>query len=160
MFVFDLLETQKWEIPIDPEIEVIGPDIEIEVKAADIGVDGKIVALDTIVIAPSENLFHHKLMDWLGLPRKSTQRNVTLFAIPSGVEIITLPDCFGPVFSPDGKTLAVAGADRSSLQLWDLPIRRPVVKIVFFSFLAMLLVILSWNSLAFLVKAAKNAKTV
>ena len=64
--------------------------------------------------------------------------------------MISLKDCSNPVFSPDGRTLAVFGADRSSLHLWDLPIRKPIGNILGLAALAAVATLLAFNGLGWL----------
>jgi hypothetical protein len=80
-----------------------------------------------------------------------------LKAFPSGEEIIALENSFCPVFSPDGRTLAVTGANWSSegsyfssLQLWDLPICKPIGKILGLAGLAAAATLLAFNGLGWL----------
>ena len=80
-----------------------------------------------------------------------------LKAFPSGEEIIALENSFCPVFSPDGRTLAVTGANWSSqgtyfssLQLFDLPIRKPIGKILGLAALAAVATLLVINGLGWL----------
>jgi WD40 repeat protein len=90
-------------------------------------------------------------MDWLGIQqRPSSNLSVSLNAIPSGDEIAVLNDCSCPVISPDGKTLAVTSADNASLQLYDLPIRKPIGKILGFAGLAAVATLLAINGLGWL----------
>jgi WD40 repeat protein len=89
--------------------------------------------------------------DWLGIQRRhSSNLCVSLNAIPSGEELAVLKDCSCPVISPDGKTLAVTGADDASLQLWDLPIRKPIGKILGLAALAAVATLLAINGLGWL----------
>jgi WD40 repeat protein len=94
--------------------------------------DGKVIALSrrNWVQSSEKNPWWAWFRDWLGIQEKSTGFQVTLNVLPSGVEMIRLKDCHSPLFSPDGQSLAVSGVDGTSLQLWDLPIRKPIGKIL------------------------------
>ena len=69
--------------------------------------------------------------------------------LPSEKEIIVLKNCSFPVFSHDGKTLAVTGTG-DTLQLWDLPIRKPVGKILGLAGLAAVATLLGLNGIGWL----------
>jgi len=56
--------------------------------------------------------------------------SVSLHRFPSGERFQLLENCASPVFSPDGETLAVISDDFRSFQLWDLPIHKPIGKIL------------------------------
>jgi hypothetical protein len=72
-----------------------------------------------------------------------------LNAFPSGEEFLVLKDCSFPHFSPAGKTLAVSGGD-GTLQLWDLPIRKPIGRILGLAGLAAVATLLAINGLGWL----------
>ena len=76
------------------------------------------------------------LADWLGIAGKPSQYWLTIKSFPSGEHDIVLHDCFLPFFSPDGKTLATTAPEPDCVQLWDLPIGRPVGRILGFAVLA------------------------
>ena len=58
--------------------------------------------------------------------------------------------CSNPLFSPNGRTLAVTGANFSGLQLWDLPIREPIGRILGLGGLAAVATLLAFNGLGWL----------
>jgi WD40 repeat protein len=86
----------------------------------------------------------------LGIHADLSKHYVKLKAFPSGEELCVLKDCRDPIFSPDGRTLAVTSADGKSLQLWDLPIRKPIGKILGFAVLAAVATLLAFNTLGWL----------
>jgi WD40 repeat protein len=88
--------------------------------------------------------------EWLGIQRNDSEFYVVLKDFPSGEEIVVLQNCSYPVFSPDGRTLAVIGADGESLHLWDLPIRKPIGKILGLAGLAAVATLLAFNGLGWL----------
>jgi WD40 repeat protein len=116
--------------------------------------DGKMVALGAVnMIGPPQKSWWGQFTEWLGLQSEHSVRTVILQAFPSGEEITVLPNCSFPVFSPDGRTLAVTSFDGGygeSLQLWDLPIRKPIVKILGLAALAALATVLLINGLGWL----------
>ena len=75
---------------------------------------------------------------------------MSLHAFPSGQEFFVLKNCGNPVFSPDGGTLAVTGADNNSLALWDFPIRKPIGKMLGLAGLAAVATLLAFNGLGWL----------
>jgi hypothetical protein len=75
---------------------------------------------------------------------------VRLNAFPSEEEIIALTDARLPHFSVDGNTLAVRTDTGGSLQLWDLPIRKPIGRILGLAGLAFVATLLTFNGLAWL----------
>src|SRR5262249_31739099 len=91
--------------------------------------DGKTLALGWHdAIAPPQNWFQ----ELLSIKTHPPGSYVSLHSLPSGERVFILEECGYPVFSPDGKTLAVNGANvrnDTSLQLWDFPIRKPIGKI-------------------------------
>jgi hypothetical protein len=76
--------------------------------------------------------------------------HVTLETLPSLEEIVVLKDCRSPVFSPQGNMLAVNGMLDGSFQLWDLPIRKPIDKILGLAGLAAVATLLVINGLGWL----------
>jgi len=86
-------------------------------------------------------------MIWLGLQKDPMTSYVTLNAFPSEEEIISLTDCRLPQFSPDGNTLAIRTDTGGSLQLYDLPIRKPIGKILGLAGLAAVATLLAFNGL-------------
>src|SRR5262249_36811911 len=78
--------------------------------------------------------------------------HVILEAFPSGEALNVLENCTAPMFSPDGRTLAVngIGTDRKTLQIFDLPIRKPLGKILGLAGLAAVATLLAFNGLGYL----------
>jgi len=141
-FVQDLGNRQKKELEAH-----FGDRIEIVALAP----DGKMVALGAVNrIGPPQKSWWKQFTEWLGLQSEHSARSVILQAFPSGEEIAVLPDCSYPVFSPDGRTLAVTNIDEGSLQLWDLPIRKPIGKILGLAGLAAVATLLAINGLGWL----------
>ena len=110
--------------------------------------NGKTIALG-ISRGTEQPSWWSRVRDWLGLEPPSDHW-VTLCAIPSGQETVSLKGCSNPVYSADGRTLAVIGADCSSLQLWDLPIRKPIGKILGLAGLTAIATLLVFNGLGWL----------
>jgi WD40 repeat protein len=116
-FVFDLDSGQRTELD-SPCAAAITPY-------------GKTIAQhDYRVAARYVNNWWTTFMIWLGLQSDPMTSYVTLNAFPCDEEIIALSDCALPQFSPDSKTLAGRTRTGGSLQLWDLPIRKPIGKIL------------------------------
>jgi WD40 repeat protein len=136
-FIYDLITSEKREFPVN----------WISSTAA-IAPDGKTVALGDI--PDEEESLWSWLRDLLGIQGNPSKYDVRLNAFPSGEEIIVLKNCYSPVFSPDGRTLLVEGADGKSLQLWDLPIRKPIGKILGLAGLATVATLLAFNGLRWL----------
>jgi WD40 repeat protein len=84
--------------------------------------------------------------EWLGIQGEPLE-TVSLKNSPWGEEIIVLEDCIAPVFSRDGKNLLVTGSKDRSLQLWDLPIRKPIGKILGVAGLAAVATLLAFKGL-------------
>jgi WD40 repeat protein len=141
-FVQDLGNGQK------KELEAHFGDLIEKVALAP---DGKMVALGAVnVIGPPQKSWWKQFTEWLGLQSKRSVRSVILQAFPSGEEITVLPNCSSPVFSPDGRTLAVTSFDGDSLQLWDLPIRKPIGKILSLAGVAAVATLLALGGLGWL----------
>jgi WD40 repeat protein len=111
--------------------------------------DGESVAIgvEQSFATLSTKSWWHSFTEWLGIQIARSDYYVSLRAFPSGEEITVLNDCMSPVLSPDGRTLAVTSADGKSLQLWDLPIRKPIGKILAQAGLAALATLLAFNGL-------------
>jgi WD40 repeat protein len=107
---------------------------------------------------PQQSSWWTRFTQWLGI-RGEPSFYVTLKTFPSADEIVVLKDCRSPVFSPDGKMLAVNGMLDGSLQLWDLPIRKPIGKILGLAGLAAVATLLAFNGLGWL-RRRKNKSTV
>jgi WD40 repeat protein len=86
----------------------------------------------------------------LGIQAETSEYYVVLQTFPSGEKLIVLNDCHSPLFSPDGKILAVRGSADGSLQLWDLPIRKPIGKILGLAALAAVATLPAFNGLGWL----------
>jgi len=120
--------------------------------------DGKTIAL-VIWREIEQTSWWSKVRHWLRLQEVASSYSVTLCAIPSGQETVSLKDCSNPVFSPDGRTLAVIGADCSSLQLWDLPIRKPIGKILGLAGLAFVATLLAFNGIGWLRRSFQGVRS-
>jgi hypothetical protein len=68
----------------------------------------------------------------------ATNTAMKLFDLSSNAELATIPDAAIAGFAPDGTTLVV-GQGENKLHLYDLPLRKPLIKITGLSLLAMLL---------------------
>ena len=90
--------------------------------------------------------------NWLGTKSERSDYFVVLRSFPAGDEVAFLNDCRSPMFSLDGRTLAVTSADGKSLQLWDFPIRKPIGKILGLAGLAAVATLLAFNALGWLRK--------
>jgi WD40 repeat protein len=138
-FIRDLATGEKNAIPFMPQTAkaVMSPD-------------GKTIAVEAFAADLPDKSWWTEFMHWLGKPREVALDNwVTLNAFPSDEEIIALEGYRSPVFSPDGETLAVMAND-GSLQLWDLPIRKPIGKILGLTALAAVATLLAINDLGWL----------
>jgi WD40 repeat protein len=142
IFVFNLITKQEIEIAAVVERVVISPD-------------NQTIACE-LVSDLEDASWWVKVTDWLGIREDSSAFSVSLRAFPAGDEITVLKNCISPVFSPDGKTLAVLGLEgnlevaKGNLQLYDLPIRKPIVKILGLAGLAALATVLLINGLGWL----------
>ncbi|HMF19656.1 MAG TPA: hypothetical protein VKE98_20790, partial [Gemmataceae bacterium] len=135
-FLFDLFTGQRRELKKEESPYALSPD-------------GQTIAVDHTVTPLPQPSWWGGMMEWLGIRQPSSTRFVTLKATSSGEEIATLHGCMYPGFSPSGKTLVVSGSD-GSLQLWDLPIRKPVGKILGLAGLAAVATLLAFNGLGWL----------
>jgi hypothetical protein len=90
----------------------------------------------------------NRFMEWLGIPEDPEDiHHVILMTVDSGEEVVALKRCVSPMFSPDGKTLAVFHPQYNFLQLYDLPIRKPIGKILGLAGLAAVATLLAINGL-------------
>ena len=145
VFVFDLATGEKQKFKSEHSTYSRG---------AAMAPDGQTVALgwSGFLKLPWWNWFQ----EWLGKQEDpygvvlAPQYHVALHAFPSGEELLVLKNCTSPIFAPDGKTLAVIGADGTSLQLWDLPIRKPIGKILGLAGLAAVATLLVFQGLGWL----------
>jgi hypothetical protein len=136
-FVFDLDSGQRTEL--------LGP------CEAAITPYGKTIAQhDWLTMTRYEGNWWTTFMIWLGLQKDPMTSYVTLNAFPSEEEIISLTDCRLPQFSPDGNNLAIRTDTGGSLQLYDLPIRKPIGKILGLAALAAVATLLAINGLGWL----------
>jgi WD40 repeat protein len=115
--------------------------------------DSKTIALELYVIAsgaPPEKSWWNQFMEWFGIQKTfAEERNVVLKTFPSKKETYVLKNCSCPVFSPDGTTLAVVGTD-GKVQLWDLPIGKPIGKILGLAGVAAVATLLAFNGIGWL----------
>src|SRR5262249_9007009 len=112
--------------------------------------DSQTIALEQFMgSAPQQSSWWGRLTEWLGIRDRLSKHTVVLKGFPSEQEIFVLKDCTNPVFSPDGKPLAVKGIDGNP-QLWALPIRKPIGKIVGLSALVAVATLLPFNGLGWL----------
>src|SRR5262249_15261326 len=116
--------------------------------------DGKLLAVgDSTWPVTHDNTWWNWFTGWLRRQDNPTGFRVLLKSLPSGEQVVVLPGCLWPVISPDGKTLAVtfwSDLERTSVQLWDLPIRKPIGKILGLSALAAVATLLAFNGLDWL----------
>lgn len=116
--------------------------------------DGKIIAWHDLIQLPQAippplptKSWWTQFTEWLGIHYDNPSGKVLkLQEFPSGREIVELRECEWPTFSPEGRTLAVKSTD-GSLQLWDLPIRTPIGKILGLAGLAALATLLAFKGL-------------
>jgi WD40 repeat protein len=134
VIVVDLISGKKHEITTT------------DFEKAHLAPDGKTVAIG--VWPDSEEMsFWDRIMDWLGLQETPDGHYlVKLIDVSSEQDVANLIGYMSPTFSPDGKTLATA--NMKSLQLWDLPIRKPIGKILGLAGLAFMATLLASNGLA------------
>lgn len=71
-----------------------------------------------------QSTYHPLKWIFFGEPSREPRQRIHLFDPEAGREVGRIPDGQSAAFSPDERTLAVALAD-GSVQLWDLPLRRP-----------------------------------
>jgi WD40 repeat protein len=101
-------------------------------------------------LTPQQKSWWNWFTDWLGLQRNLPDLYIILKAFPSGEELAVLRNCSAPMFSPDGRTLAVHDIDGKTLELFDLPIRKPIGKILGLAALAAVATLLALNGLGWL----------
>ena len=143
LFVFDLASGQKQKFP---------PASMGSTGAAAIAPDGQTLAWarNSSFNLPQKSMWS-MFKELLGIPEDPPAgEDVSLHAFPSGQEFFVLKNCGNPVFSPDGGTLAVTGADNNSLALWDFPIRKPIGKMLGQAGLAAVATLLVLNALGWL----------
>jgi WD40 repeat protein len=110
--------------------------------------DGKTVAIGGWPDS-EEMSFWDRIMDWLGLQETPDGHYlVKLIDVSSEQDVANLIGYMSPTFSPDGKTLATA--NMKSVQLWDLPIRKPIGKILGLAGLAAVATLLALGGLGWL----------
>ena len=140
---YDLRTGEKHEFT-SPSWDLVG---------ATIAPDGQTVALGILENSkapPKQKSWWTRIMDWLGTNGNARDDMlVSLKTLPGGDEIISLNGCSYPLISADGETLAVIGPD-GSLQLWDLPIRKPIGKILGLAGVAAVATLLAINGLGWL----------
>jgi WD40 repeat protein len=121
-------------------------------KSGDIAINAEFIALgrDRLFKRLTAKSWWNWLAEFLGIEVEPPKTWVTLNAFPTGEEVGVLKNCCNPVFSPDGRNLAVTSADGKSLQLWDLPIRKPIGKILGLAALAAVATLLAFNGLGWL----------
>jgi WD40 repeat protein len=145
--LYDLEKCRNYEFPgaaSDSEVDVA---IAFDGRTAAWGVRPSWGKIRTMM--PGPNSLWTWIADLLGLEGKAPDTYVSLMELPSEKEIIVLKNCSFPVFSHDGKTLAVTGTG-DTLQLWDLPIRKPVGKILGLAGLAAVATLLGLNGIGWL----------
>jgi WD40 repeat protein len=158
LLIHDLAKGDKHELTIEdwfPANAAISPD-------------GTTVALANsrnsragwvrVPIAPPSKSWWGRFTEWLGIKEEEPPEcTVTLKNLATGEETDVLENCPTPVFSPDGGTLAVTGADGTSVQLWDFPIRKSMGRIAGLVCLAALTVLLAFQGLR-LLKGRRSAR--
>jgi WD40 repeat protein len=94
--------------------------------------DGKVLATEIKNWVRVQTWFN-KLEDFLGIGSKPTKGNkaAILYDLSSGDEVGFIADATNPRFSPDGKTLVVH--QDGALHFYDIPMRKPLGKILLFS---------------------------
>jgi WD40 repeat protein len=66
-----------------------------------------------------------RFIDWLlGNPAMEDAADLMIWQVPGGRELAALRDCSDFMYFPDGKSLATWSAD-GTMQIWDIPPRRP-----------------------------------
>jgi WD40 repeat protein len=63
------------------------------------------------------------------LPRRNASAEITVIDVSSGKSLATLVGSNQPHFSPDGQLLATENDDGDT-QIWDLPLKRPIVPMI------------------------------
>jgi hypothetical protein len=107
--------------------------------------DGTLIAAYGIPDALHSNFFYTPPGIWRYLPQfvpgnpAPPPATTELLEINSGRVLAVLPNSSWPMFSPDGKTLVVQECYGGTLQVWDIPMQRPIGVIVGYSLLTALL---------------------
>jgi len=138
--VFDLETGQRTEL---------SQHLTSRLPFLDVTPDGRTMAVDDFIMELPKKAWWAGLMEWFGIREDSSDNFVVLKDYYSGLDIIALKGCKWPHFSPDGKTLVTEGND-GSLQLWDLPIRKPIGKILGLAGLAAVATLLALGGLGWL----------
>src|SRR5262249_27360869 len=115
---------------------------------AALSTDGQVIALGCGGITPQWKTWWSWFTDLVGIKDDPSGSFVTLNTFSSGEEIIALANCSSPVISPTGSILAVHA--NGNWELWDLPIRKPIGKILGLAGLAAVATLLSFNGLGWL----------
>ena len=152
LLIHDLTTDAKQEIAVAKWISREGAALTPDGMTLALGNSRKSgPGLPLAVVIPQQKSWWGRFMEWLGIQEADPPEFcVTVRNLVSGEETAVLENCSCPVFAPDGRTLAVTGADGTSLQLWDLPIRKPIGKILAQAGLAALATLLALNSLGWL----------
>jgi WD40 repeat protein len=137
LFIENLLTGQSQRIEVKPTRGEMA-----------ISPDAQAIAVD--YMEPQQNSWWSRFTQWLGIQGEPSGYYVTLKTFPAWKDIVVLKDCNTPSFSPDGKTLAVNGMLDGSFQLWDLPIRKPIGKILGLAGLASVATLLALGGLGWL----------
>jgi len=151
--IFDLANGEKHELTSVPG----------SITFATMAPDGQTVAMEQWQPmwqpATPPNSCWSWFTNWLRFQSQPSQDTVILRAFPTGTEIMAIRDSRWPVFSPDGRTLLVStGHNGGTLQLWDLPIRKPIGKILGPAGLAFVATLLAFNCLGWLQRRRMRLK--
>ena len=139
ILIFDLVTGAKQKFPQN----------YLSTRGIAIAPDGQSIALP-VSFPLRKKSWWSRFEEWLGKQEEAPSAYyLSLNAFPSGEEFLVLKDCSFPHFSPAGKTLAVSGGD-GTLQLWDLPIRKPIGRILGLAGLAAVATLLAINGLGWL----------
>jgi WD40 repeat protein len=134
VFIFDLVTGNKKQVWND------------QLKIAP---DGQTIAYSTMNL--EQPSWWNRLIERVGSPKDPSDIHyVILKTVVSGEEVVALNRCTSPMFSPDGKTLAVFDPQYNFLQLWDLPIHKPIGKILGLAALAAVATLLAFNAFGWL----------
>src|SRR5262249_40191448 len=90
---------------------------------------------------PDERTWWTRLLEWVGLGEAKRTWDIKLMETDSGREVFTWKNASIARFSPDGQLLAVV-LRNGTLQLFDLPLARPWLRIVSLAMLSALLAFL------------------
>ncbi|HMF17763.1 MAG TPA: hypothetical protein VKE98_11190 [Gemmataceae bacterium] len=141
--IFDLVTGEKHELKSATD----------SITFATMAPDGQSVVMEEWQpVAPTlPSSWWSSFTNWLGIQSQPSQHTVILKTFPADTEIMSLQHGRSPVFSPDGRTLLVsAGHNGGTLQLWDLPIRKPIGKILGLAALAAVATLLAINGFGWL----------